>query len=587
MNKLKYLSFIAAALLLVVLQSCEPFEEDKPGIGTPPAAEDLDFTIVKSSQDPFQYQFENKSSVSGIVSWVLGEAGNKTGATVSARFPMPGVQLIKMTLATRGGTTTITKTLVTEETDWDFLSTPIMKAISGGLEATNGKTWVIDSLSAGHLGVGETSKREPNWWSAQPTEKKGHYLYDDEFTFKLVGLQYVVNTLGSTQCNKDGNADEDGFAGGYYTSTIWEDSYDRDVATNDAARGNLTWNVVTENGASFITLSSQKGVISYDDGNARRYEILDWNENFLYLRTVGGAARYHKLIPKGYVKPTVTFEVDVVAGTGVNTYDVSLKNVVIPAGLAITKVKVDFGNGTVKETTNQSAVLSETYMRAAPYVINVTVTTTNEVLTATKNVTVANNHPDYEEFLLDAMIIYNDFSEVMMEPVNGEDCTINIVDNPSKVYPNKSSKVAFYSKTDKEWANANLKLAPGYRFDLRQRHTFKVLVYGKAGDKILLKLENTDRGGNAWQTGTADKIYTIQKDNTWEVAEFDFAGTSAGWDWTGDIYTTDVTTDSRFSSGFYNIIRIMCNPGVATGTHEFYFDDLAGPHVEGIKSAKF
>jgi hypothetical protein len=26
----------------------------------------------------------------------------------------------------------------------------------------------------------------------------------------------------------------------------------------------------------------------------------------------------------------------------------------------------------------------------------------------------------------------------------------------------------------------------------------------------------------------------------------------------------------------------MLNPGVGDGTHTFYFDDLSGPHVEGI-----
>jgi hypothetical protein len=98
----------------------------------------------------------------------------------------------------------------------------------------------------------------------------------------------------------------------------------------------------------------------------------------------------------------------------------------------------------------------------------------------------------------------------------------------------------------------------------------------------LLKLENTDRGGNAWQTGTADVTYTIKKTNTWEVAEYNFNGVGAGYNWTGDIYTTNIAADSRFNNGFYNVVRIMLNGGVGTGTHQFYLDDLSGPHVEGI-----
>lgn len=587
MKKYKYLSFIGAVLLGTSMFSCDPFEDDKPGVGVPPTAEQLNFTVTPSAEDPFTYVFENTSSVTGIASWVLGDAGKKVGEKVTARFPMPGEYEITLTLATKGGAATITKTLTTEETDWEFLSSPLMIAISGGVDALDGKTWVLDSLTAGHVGVGEASQREPNWYSAPPLDKKGHFLYDDEFTFKLVGLQYGINTFGKTHCNKDGNADEDGFAGGYYLTTIWEDSYDRDVTTNDAARGALSWNVETVGEVNYITLSSQKGVIGYDDGNPRRYEILSWNENSLQLRSVGGAARYLKLIPKGYVRPTVQFNVNVALTAGINTYNISLSDVVIPDGLSISKVVVDFGNGTVKETSNYNNVLSETYMRAAPYMIKVSVVTSNETIVSTHNITVATNHPDYVEFLLDAMVIYNDFSEVMMQPVLGQDCSVTIVDNPSKVYPNKSSKVAYYTKTNNEWANANLTLPAGYRFDLRQRHVFKIMVYGKAGDNILLKLENTDRGGNAWQTGTYDVVYTIKADDTWEVAEYDFGGVAAGWDWTGDIFTSDITTDSRFNNGFYNVIRIMCNPGNGSGTHAFYFDDLAGPHVEGIKSAKF
>jgi hypothetical protein len=158
----------------------------------------------------------------------------------------------------------------------------------------------------------------------------------------------------------------------------------------------------------------------------------------------------------------------------------------------------------------------------------------------------------------------------------------SIVDNPSKIYPDKSAKVGYYTKTNQQWANAFMQLNPGYRFDLRLQHVFKILVYGKAGDKVLLKLENTDKAGNAWQTGTFDVIYTIQNNNTWEVAEYNFSGVGAGFNWTGDIFTADIVADPNFNHDFYNVVRIMLNPGVGTGTHSFYFDDLSGPHVEGI-----
>ncbi len=63
---------------------------------------------------------------------------------------------------------------------------------------------------------------------------------------------------------------------------------------------------------------------------------------------------------------------------------------------------------------------------------------------------------------------------------------------------------------------------------------------------------------------------------------FDFNGVPGGFSWTGDMYAPNVVTDDRFNHDYYNTLRLMCNPTVANGTHSFYFDELSGPHVEGI-----
>jgi hypothetical protein len=91
-----------------------------------------------------------------------------------------------------------------------------------------------------------------------------------------------------------------------------------------------------------------------------------------------------------------------------------------------------------------------------------------------------------------------------------------------------------------------------------------MVVYGNAGDRVLLKLENTDMGGNAWQTGV-EYVYTIQSNNKWEIAEF------------------PLTINPMYNVDYYNVIRIMLNPASAPSSGSFYFDDLSGPHVEGLK----
>jgi len=581
MKKNKYFRNIAGLFtLLAVLVGCEPQMESKPDIGLAPTTDQLDFTITPGTTD-FKFLIKNTSTIVGIPSWNLGNGSKSTDAQPVANYPLPGEYTVTLTLVTKGGTATKTKKITQTKTDYSIFTDPKFVYLSGGINAVNGKTWVMDSLARGHMGVGPAGTVGTEWWQADPLAKKAvKVLYDDKINFKVTGFVATYTNHGVSYVKDFRRTDP------AYTNPVMNDA---DYMVNFTPVPG-TWFIEDKGGKTFLTMSAAKPIFPVFDTGAKdgAYEILKLEENLLELVTTGsdGNAWHYQLIPEGYVKPTVTFALSVAATANVNEYAVKLDNVVIPASLSITKVVVDFGDGTVKESADYRTVMTNTYMRKAPYNITVTVTASNETIVKTQTITIAANHPSYVPFLLDMMVVYNDFSEVILAPVNGQDCSVTIKDNPSKVYPNKSSKVAFYSKEKQEWANAYMQLKPGYRFDLRLQHIFKVQVYGKAGDKILLKLENTDRGGNAWQTGTADLIYTIKQTNTWEIAEYNFSGVSAGFDWTGDQFTSNIVTGDKFNHDFYNVIRIMCNPGVATGTHQFYLDDLSGPHVEGLKSAK-
>jgi PKD repeat protein len=581
MKKMRYIqNLLGLALLALVMFACAPQIDDTVDIGQAPTEDQLDFTVTKGATD-FKFVLKNTSAITGIASWDLGNGSKSTEASPTVTYALPGEYTVTMTLVTRGGIAKKSKKVVQTKTDYAIFTDPKFIFLSGGVNVAAGKTWVLDSLATGHIGVGPAGTVGLEWWAAGPLAKQAvKVMYDDQINFKITGFAATLTNHGKSYVK--------GFV---KTSTGYSNAKELDTDfVVDYTPSPGTWFIEEKGGKSYLTLGGTTPMFPCFDVGATNgsYEILKIEENVLELvciDRVEGNAWHYQLIPKGYVKPKVKFDVAVAATSNINEYSVKLSNVVIPAGLGITKVKVDFGDGTVKESADYNAALTNTYMRKSPYNLTVTVTTSNETLTSSKTVEVAANHPSYVPFLLDMMVTYNDFSEVILSPVQGQDCNVSVVNNPSAVYPNKSAKVAYYSKTNNQWANAYMQLKPGYRFDLRSQHIFKIMVYGKAGQKILMKLENTDRGGNAWQTGTADLIYTIKKDNTWEIAEYNFAGVSAGWDWTGDQFTSDVTTSPKFSSDFYNVIRIMCNPGDGAGTHQFYFDDLSGPHVEGLKSA--
>ncbi len=563
---------ILISLLVLILKGCTPFEDEKPSLGPAPKAEDLAI-IVQPTDDPFRFTIINNSSVTGIANWDLGNGRRTKGEEVTGYYPVPDTYTITLTLYANGGSASTTYSLTTTETDYALFDDPFFTVLSGGPDALEGRTWVIDSMRTGHLGVGPGDANTPIWWAASPMDKSGHYIYDNEFTFKLVGFKYEIDTKGFTHASLLGASA--GQAAGYYGEAIYEDAYDKDVVVYDELRGDMTWMAEREGDKYFIVLDPSSAVLAYDAGGSRTYEVLEWNQNFLHVKNIDaeGNSRFHKLIPKGYSDPQITFSLQLSEGSGPNEYTATLVNVDIPAGKTIGSVTYDFGDGSVPITVsdyNQS--VSHVYMRRGNYQVSVSVESSDGTLAASAAASPANHHPDYEPYLLDMMVIYNDFGETQLVPMGFDEAGavgyVEIVDNPDPSrYPNRSATVARYFKENSEWGNAEMVLPSGYRFDLTQNTTFEMKVYGKAGDRVLLKLENTDMGGNAWQTATPDRVYTIQEDNTWEVATYELEG----------------AVHAQRVRDYYNVIRIMLNPGVGSGQHVFHFDDLAGPHVEGLK----
>jgi PKD repeat protein len=588
MKKIRYTRLAGILAIILAVAACEPQMADKPDIGAAPTADQLNFTITPGS-DEFNFVIENTSSITGIASWDFGNGTKGTGNSNVARYPMPGNYTVKLTLVTRGGFATLTKTLTQTETDFSIFTDPVYVNLTGGVDDADGKTWVVDADSKGHFGVGDVTKPYLlglDWWSANPHDKDGTGAYDDELTFILTDFIVKYDNKGVSYV-KGYTKDDPALATVYLNPRQNKDDWDVDYAT--PVTGN--WSIVEKNGENYIIINSATPIFPGLDVGAKdhTYKILQIDENLLELTCESSYESWtlwhYFLIPKGYVRPTITYTVDATEGVD-NDVACSVTGYTIPDGQSVTNVTWNFGDNSPEVTAGKDEVVHHTFMRRGIYTVTAKLNTSLGILTGTKVVTLVNDNSAYIPYLLDMMIVYNDFSEVQIYPVLGQDCGVTIVDNPMKEVPNRSSKVAFYTKTNNQWANAYMQLGPGFRFDLRQQHIFTIMVYGNAGDKVLLKLENTDKGGDAWQTGT-ELTYTIQATNKWELATYNFSGADVqpgaeGWKWWPDPVSYDVVADDYYNHDFYNIVRIMLNPGVGDGTHSFYLDDLSGPHVEGI-----
>ncbi len=577
MNR-KHLIYIF--LIGILLAACEPTEIDKIDLGEAPVTDQLDFTI-EPGDDDFHFVVTNKSSVTGIANWDLGNGSKATAQQITVYYPLAGEYTITLSLYTSGGSASISKQLEQEKTDFSIFDDPKFTFISGGADDLDGKTWVVDSTSKAHYGVGEPGGTGTEYWTANPLDKTGTGAYDDELTFLL--KDFVLNY------ENHGNSFVKSFQkdNSHYSNPV-DVGGDFKVDYNPKPG---TWFIQNVDGVDYLTMNGPTPLFpTFDTGGDRMYEIVELSENKMVLTTIGGDENlwYYILIPKGYTPPSITYTFNQNEGTD-NLFTFSLTDVQIPEGEDITEVSWNFGDGTdAYKTTNYQEQVTHTYIKKGAYNLTVTISSSLGDIVDVQSINVTNNHSTYTEYLLDEMVMYTDFGETTLTPMLADKAdgkaSIEVVDNPdNSMYPNRSLHCAYFMKENAQWANAYLELPSGYRFDLELRHTFKIMVYGVAGQEVLFKLENTDLGGDAWQTGTHDFKYTIKETNKWEIATFDLSGIGAGSDETGKITTDDVTTDTRFNSGYYNVARFMLQPGNNEGTFSFYLDAFAGPHVKGLK----
>jgi hypothetical protein len=186
-----------------------------------------------------------------------------------------------MTLYTRGGNATTTTTKVTTETDWAYFSNPVISLICGGPEAVNGKTWVMDSLTPGHIGVGPDLANSKTWWAAGPLEKPQAGLYDDELNFSLIEFKVTYNNKGASYV-KDFRRTDPAYTNPRAKSGDWMVDYVTPVSG--------TWAVSEREGKTYLTITCGKPLYPCFDTGAKggEYLVLAVTENSLELACIGG-----------------------------------------------------------------------------------------------------------------------------------------------------------------------------------------------------------------------------------------------------------------------------------------------------------
>ena len=225
----------------------------------------------------------------------------------------------------------------------------------GGVSAINGKTWALDSLAQGHLGVGAAGGPGLEWWSAAPLAKQGvKVLYDDLINFNITGFAATYTNHGKSYV-KDFRKDDPAYSNPVQNDTDYE-------VTFTPAPG--TWMVEESGGKTYLKLSSTKPIFPVFDVGAvdGKYQILNIEENLLVMVAIGGDGNgwHYQLIPAGYVKPTITYTVNATEGTD-NDVACSVTGYTIPAGQSVTDIAWNFGDGSAEVTGGKDEVVHHVY----------------------------------------------------------------------------------------------------------------------------------------------------------------------------------------------------------------------------------
>ncbi|WP_028979262.1 hypothetical protein [Sporocytophaga myxococcoides] len=261
-----------------------------------------DFEIEKVGD----FKFKVTSTVPDPIDMTFTYAnGDSSKAQVSeVYFPFKGNYNITLKVKTVKGISSITKPVeVTEDYDPTNpdLNDPVVLALTGGLAAANGKTWVmIPNGKSG--GVGPLGTLTPDWWNQPdgftgPAWEKG--MLTNEFTFNIRQYQYIPKN-GNVTVHWNFAKELTGVKRGTYDDGFYSDPKHKQAP----------FIIRKANGAGTgYTLDFTNG--SYLGYYDRRYnhEIVKISADTLFIRhhysdstntkpVDDGGARYFTLVPK-------------------------------------------------------------------------------------------------------------------------------------------------------------------------------------------------------------------------------------------------------------------------------------------------
>lgn len=327
-----YKSLLIGVAVLPILGGCTP----DPRMGLDAPIKDLKIIVIPGEK-PNTFTF--KTTPSDIIGfWDLGNGVQADGvSSVKGEYPFPGNYTVTLKAFGQGGQTNpVTIVLPITKSNYDLLNDPIYAKLTGGINNDEGKTWVVDSLLAGHLVKNPQNNGGNGDWSAQiagylnrANNKTGGGMYDDEATFKLTdkgGAEFVyVNHGSSCAASNAISSGNPGAGAGIYSLLVADPAWRATRADKISAvfaggcgdyivqctpPSKMTWTVVKDGAGNYSlvfpkTADGNGGFLFYFTDWAANYQIKSISDDKMevWKKCSDGATRKLVLIRKGYKDP--------------------------------------------------------------------------------------------------------------------------------------------------------------------------------------------------------------------------------------------------------------------------------------------
>lgn len=264
--------------------------------------------IVQATDTPNVYRFINAQiGRTATAKWDLGNSVTSTGDTAYGKYPFAGTYTVTLTVF--NGITAVVDTVQVFFPHDNVGLDSVYTCLSGGLDSTNGKIWVMDSARKNADGSPDFPVKIINSGSNTPKDYSGTGLYNSTWIFWLAGNKLLYNNNGYSLCHSTRLTEINTLWGTFtQTGTIGGDPY----GTYTPKVTPQSWTMSIKNGVHYLQFQGGAFVLFYRGcAEGIEYQISSINKNEMVLthfetspasRAAAGWSDKYYLIRKGFVR---------------------------------------------------------------------------------------------------------------------------------------------------------------------------------------------------------------------------------------------------------------------------------------------